>query len=142
MTYPEVPRVTLAIAEPDPENDQLNREWRTATAWAQWRQYCCVEAGGHRWIAEVESIDEGGGVFLSCDTCPGGIDDLFPDAFAELYGEINGIPVTGGHALSLISFVAPVSVALKVEHYPSTPANGEEWDVWLEVASLDGCVTA
>jgi hypothetical protein len=130
--------MTLAWALQDGElvDLTLQDQWWVDQAWDEWRKYLCVEAnGGHSWLAELESIEDGGGINLDCEHCPATVHDLYPDGCDLVYGEVDGIPVDAGRHRSLDYYTAPVTVAVHVEHYPSNPAHGEEWDVWVEVES-------
>lgn len=125
--------ITLEWWAASPDVEAAERAYREGEAWRRWAIECCVERNrGHLWKIDLEPLDCDNGVDLSCTDCPAGLYDLLVDG--EVYGEVQGIPIDGGRHRSLLPLTAPVTVDIRVEHYPSTPAHGEEWDVWIEVA--------
>jgi hypothetical protein len=120
----------------DPERERLDRAYGIDEAWAAWQKYCCVERNGaHLWLAELDTVEEGGDVSLTCQQCPASVDDLCPDGADAVVGDVDGIPVEFGRSRTLTHYAAPVHAALRVEHYPANPAHGDEWDVWIEIES-------
>ncbi len=111
----------------------------TAEAWDQWIMASCVERlGGHRWWLDWDEVD---GLWLHCQHCPAGVDELYPDGQDLIYGELS---LDSGWVFSIDSGMVeltapfqewhgPVRAWVESEVHPGGPWGPAEYDAWVQV---------
>jgi hypothetical protein len=111
-----------------------------ARAWEKWVIASCVERNrGHQWWLDWDA-DEG--LWLHCQHCPAGVDELYyPDGQDLIYG---GLPLPDGRKLVIDSGSAPLDAPCQEWHgpvrawveetyHPGGLWGGPEWDAWVIV---------
>lgn len=105
---------------------------------------CAARESGHRWQVEAEPGEE---PCLSCQDCPAGGDDLYPDihiylACDEEPDTIGDHKVLWGRPLpdDAEPFTIPVDVRIESHRYTSMDCIGYEYDVEIHVALRGGDV--
>ncbi|GAA2861030.1 hypothetical protein [Nonomuraea rubra] len=97
---------------------------------------CAARPSGHAWQVEGEPGEQPS---LSCQDCPAGGDDLFPDIHDYLACDepelIGGREVLWGRPLAddAEPFTIPVHVRIKEHRYASMNAIGWEYDIEVHV---------
>jgi hypothetical protein len=125
-----------------PRWDSLTTEqqgWETAEAWERWVIASCAERNsGHWWWLDWDEAD---GLHLSCQHCPAGVDELYPDGQDVLFGEL---PAAHGLVLRIdsgsvpldtrvLSWSGPVLARVETEYHRGGPWGGPEQSAWVVV---------
>ncbi|HEY9370989.1 hypothetical protein [Streptomyces sp.] len=102
---------------------------------------CASRPSGHRWQIEGEPGEE---PFLSCQDCPAGGDDLFPDIHVYLTCDepevIGDREVPWGRPLpdDMEPYVIPVNLRIEARPYTSLNFIGTEYDIEIRITERDG----
>lgn len=124
--------MNLFEIEPDkPSEDGGFLEWLDERCRAM--AACAARQGGHRWQIEGEPGEE---PCLSCEDCPAGGDDLYPDIHDHLAYDgqpqtISDHQVAWGQCLpdDAEPYTIPVDVEIEAIRYESPDFVGYEYDV-------------
>lgn len=119
--------------EPRPDSPE-DQEHQAAEAVRAIEVEACRQNAGHSWWLELEHPEDGARADLSCQHCPAGVDDLYPDGIDLIYGEFDGVSVDAGQHNSPVPLLIPVDAEVRTAHY-SNPIVGEEWDVELIITA-------
>lgn len=117
-----------------------HRAMATSWAWDRWVIASCVERNsGHAWWLDW---DEEEGLWLHCEHCPAGVDELYPDGQDLICGElpIPGMPKPlvidcGMPRLDSLAtrWSGPVRARVEEVFHRGGPWGGPEWDAWVAV---------
>jgi hypothetical protein len=111
-------------------------------AWRSLFIHLCEQAGGHDWYLTIDPDD---GTWFTCQNCPAGMDDVYPDGTDLLTGEFEvrpgyvlglrtgGVLVNGQPCDEFDGWHGPVTVELHTEKYTSMDWIGYEYDAWIDV---------
>jgi hypothetical protein len=98
---------------------EAERAELTAEAWRQWILASCEEQnGGHRWWLDYDEED---GLWLHCQHCPAGVDDLYPDGQCLMDGSL---PLADGRVLVIDCGAVPLDCPVQEWH---GPVKAEAW---------------
>jgi hypothetical protein len=127
------PVITWVQDEPRPDSPE-DFAYRAAEAERAAEVAQCANGRGHAWWLELEHSEDGAGVSLSCEHCPAGVDDLYPDGIDLIGGDLDGISVDAGRHNSPVPLLIPVNCEVRSVHH-SSPITGEDWDVEFTVTA-------
>lgn len=84
-------------------------------AWALWKAELCTEwNGSHLWMAYCDGVDvDDRAVTVVCEYCGSSFGDTHGDLYDLMYGEIDGVPVSEGICLTLLTIESPVNVTVE-----------------------------
>jgi hypothetical protein len=101
---------------------------------------CAARPSGHRWQIDAEP---GEAPSLSCEGCPAGGDDIYPDIIDLLYGqtyELGGRTIVIGEELpdnEASMFKIPVNMRIEEHRYTSMNSIGYEYDVEIHITARE-----
>jgi hypothetical protein len=127
------PTITWVQDEPRPDSPE-ELAYRAGEAQRQAEVKACADARGHVWWLELEHPEDGAGVDLSCEFCPAGIDDLYPDGIDLISGDLDGVSVDAGRHNSPAPLLIPVDCEVRTTHF-SNPIVGNDFDVEFTIAA-------
>jgi hypothetical protein len=127
------PTITWGPGDLRPDSPE-DLAYRDGEAQRQAEVVECADDRGHAWWLELEHPEDGSGISLSCEHCPAGFDDLYPDGVDAVNADVAGVEIAAGCHNSPVPLLIPVDCEVRTTHI-SNPIVGEDWDVEFTVAA-------
>jgi hypothetical protein len=116
-------KVTWKLASSDPV---------VTPEWVLQQERDIAACSEHAWVLKLYHPEDDCYAELTCEKCPAGMDDLYPDGHYLMYLELGDVTIEEGRHNSPVPLTVPVTARVE-SWYTSTPINGEEWHVELVI---------